>query len=183
MFKRFLKVTAFIIGFALLYTPCYAAGDVCGWFIRRNGNLRPEIGEKESIIYNYNGYYIDKSLSDDSEKKVLYITFDAGYENGNIERILDVLKEKEVPAAFFLLDNIILKNTDLVTRMAEEGHLICNHTRNHKNLAHSTKEEIKENLSSLEEIYTECTGKEMTKFFRFPEGKYSEMALKYVSEL
>ena len=78
----------------------------------------------------YNSLFIDNKVDDDN--KVIYLTFDAGYENGNVEKILDTLKKENVPAAFFLLDNIILKNTDLVIRIAEEGHLVCNHTKNHK---------------------------------------------------
>lgn len=183
LYKRlFFSVTAIVLSFAVFILPASARSEQ-GWFIRRNGNLRPEITTEQSIIYKYNAYYIDKKLTDESEKKILYITFDAGYENGNTEKILDTLKEKEVPAAFFLLDNIILKNTDLVTRMQKEGHLVCNHTRNHKNLCASTKEQIEENLSSLEKIYEQATGEKMSRFFRFPEGKYNENALKYVSEL
>ena len=105
------------------------------------------------------------------------------YENGNVERILDTLKKEEVTAAFFLLDNIILKNTDLVTRMAEEGHLVCNHTKNHKNLCDQSYDNIKEDIFALERIYSEATGKEMDKYFRFPKGVYSESALEIVESL
>ena len=115
--------------------------------------------------------------------KRIYLTFDAGYENGNVEKILDTLKEKNVPAAFFLLEHIITKNTDLVLRMAKEGHTVCNHTTNHKNLSKATKEEIKSNLSSLESTYENLTGLKMAKYFRFPEGRYSEEALAVINEL
>ena len=111
------------------------------------------------------------------------MTFDAGYENGNVERILDVLHEESVPGAFFLLDNIIIKNTDLVKRMASEGHLVCNHTKNHKDLTKCTSDEIRDNILALEDIYRSKTGLEMSKYFRFPEGKYSEAALKCVSDM
>ena len=159
------------------------ASNECHWFIKRGGNSRPTFPLESEMIKEYNAYFIDEKFPDSSDKKRIYLTFDAGYENGNIEKILNVLKDEGVPAAFFLLDNIIIKNTDLVCRMADEGHLVCNHTRNHKNLADSTQDEIKENLSSLEEIYKEKTGREMSKYFRFPEGKYSISALKSVSEL
>ena len=106
-----------------------------------------------------------------------------GYENGNTEKILNVLKEYNIKAAFFILDNIILKNTDLVTRMSEDGHLICNHTKNHKNLSRSSEKEIRENITVLEELLQERTGIVMAKYFRFPEGRYSESALKAVKSL
>jgi peptidoglycan-N-acetylmuramic acid deacetylase len=67
--------------------------------------------------------------------------------------------------------------------MADEGHLVCNHTKNHKNLSLSSAEEIKNNLTALEKIYEEKTGNKMAAYFRFPEGKYSEEALKAVKNL
>ncbi len=152
------------------------------WYIKRRVNSPPEYPEGADDLAEYNCYYIDKNCLNSGKKKI-YITFDAGYENGNIAKILDVLKEENVPAAFFVLDNIILKNTDLVNRMAEEGHLVCNHTKRHKNLCASNKEEIKDELSALEAIYFDKTGREMSKFFRFPEGKYSIDAVKNIYEL
>ena len=184
MKNRIIKFAA--LALVLIYTSTtyvYAAnGDCNGWFIKRKGAERPGFPNDASEISQYNCYYIDDVASKNKEKR-LYLTFDAGYENGNIEKILDVLKEENVPAAFFVLDNIILKNTDLVTRMADEGHLVCNHTKNHKNLSSATKEEIFADLSALEAIYRDKTGREMEKFFRFPEGRYSVEAIKNVCEL
>jgi len=153
------------------------------WYCVRSGNLQPKVTSEELLINKYGGISIDRSVNDASEKKILYITFDAGYENGNVERILNVLKEEDVTAAFFLLDNIILKNTDLVTRMSEEGHMICNHTKNHKNLCNESRESIKSDIEALERIYKTATGKEMEKYFRFPKGVYSEAALEIVESL
>ena len=160
-----------------------ASSGEYNWFCVRNGNLQPPITDSERLINQFGGFSIDRSVTDESERKVLYLTFDVGYENGNVERILDTLKSEGVTAAFFLLDNIILKNTDLVTRMSDEGHLVCNHTKNHKNLCNASYDFIKEDITALEAIYTECTGREMDKFFRFPEGRYSESALFAVSSL
>lgn len=161
----------------------FATGNTYCWYVKRNGNKRPLIQSEQKIIYMYDGYFIDKKLTDDSEKKVLYLTFDLGYENGNTAKILDVLKEESIPAAFFVLDNIILKNPDLVTRMKDEGHLICNHTKNHKDLTNKSEEEIIKNITDLEKLYEEKTGNTMAKYFRFPEGKYSEKALSTVQKL
>ena len=151
------------------------------WYIKRQVGKPPQFPSECDEISDYGAYYIDKNA--DESRPVIYLTFDAGYENGNVERILDVLRDEEVPAAFFLLDNIILKNTDLVLRMENEGHLVCNHTKNHKNLSCATEEEIKRNLTALEMIYEEKTGREMAKYFRFPEGSYSIEALKSVNNL
>ena len=181
--KKILTLFLFIIfTFTLFINSAYATNEYA-WYIKRNGNMRPLIQEEQKLIYKYDGYYIDKKVSDGDEKKILYLTFDLGYENGNTEKILNTLNEEEVPAAFFILDNIILKNTDLVTRMANEGHLICNHTKNHKNICNESKESIIKNLCDLEKIYEEKTGKTMSKYFRFPEGKYSESALECVQSL
>lgn len=152
------------------------------WYIKRNGTQAPSFPACAEELKKYNCYYLDEKSASEGEKR-LYLTFDAGYSNENLEKILDTLSEEKVVGAFFLLDNIILKNTDLVNRMAEDGHLICNHTKNHKNLSSATKEQISEDLSALEAIYKEKTGREMTKYFRFPEGKYSLDAVKNVCEL
>ena len=181
------KITLILI-FSILFCSfseanAYAATSQHSWYIKRNGTNQPILQEDQKFIYNYNAYFIDKKLSDNSEAKRIYLTYDAGYENGNVEKTLDILKEANVKAAFFILDNIILKNPDLVTRMANEGHIVCNHTRNHKNLSNSSYEEIEKDLSSLERIYQEKTGLVLEKYFRFPEGKYSESALKAVSDL
>lgn len=154
-----------------------------GWYIKRRGNLRPDFPSDADCLSDYNAVCIDENYPDSREEKKLYLTFDAGYENGNVEKILDILKEENVPAAFFLLDNIILKNPDLVKRMKDEGHLVCNHTKRHADISMMSKDEIKKDLSSLEKICRETTGVEMEKIFRFPEGKYSIYALQNLKEL
>ena len=101
-----------------------AAAPPCGWYVKRNAeHKQPTADPQFSYVESYSGYYVDRAHGDDCEDKVLYLTFDAGYENGNVEKILDVLKAEEVPAAFFILDNLIIRNEALVRRMADEGHL------------------------------------------------------------
>ena len=182
--KRVNKILSIaLILIILLGMSLTAKADNClHWYIKRCKGKAPIFPREAEEINAYDAYYIDKKASEGGEKK-LYITFDAGYENGNVEKILDILKSEGVPAAFFLLDNIILKNTDLVKRMADEGHLVCNHTKNHKNLSGSTETEISRNLTALEKIYEERCGREMSKYFRFPEGSYSIQALKCVQNL
>ena len=120
----------------------------------------------------------------DVKDRCIYLTFDAGYENGYMTGILDVLKEEKVPAAFFLVGNYIEENPDLVKRMKAEGHLVGNHTMHHPDMsAIASKEEFKKELQQLESAYQTVTGSEMEKFYRPPQGKYSEENLKQAKEL
>ena len=118
------------------------------------------------------------------QEKVLYLTFDAGYENGCTETILDVLKKHQVKAAFFLVGNYIEKNADLVRRMAQEGHTVGNHTMHHYDMSKiSEKDAFSRELTDLEQLYRETTGQEMPKYYRPPQGTYSEDNLKMAREL
>ena len=120
----------------------------------------------------------------DPTAKVLYLTFDAGYENGSTEKILDTLKKHQVPAAFFLVGNYLEQNADLVRRMAEEGHTVGNHTMHHPDMSKiSDKAAFEKELKDLEALYREVTGKEMPKYYRPPQGNYSEENLKMAKEL
>ena len=183
--KRMLfKTIIFTLVFSLLLSVSVSAKDgVYSWCTPRNGKKQPIFNKEASLVEEYGGFYIDKNHGDSVEEKVLYLTFDAGYENGNIEKILDVMSEKCVTGAFFVLDNLIIKNSDLVKRMKNEGHLICNHTKSHKDLTKCTEEGIKADLLELEKICEENTGITLDKYFRFPEGKYSIESLKCVNNL
>ena len=120
----------------------------------------------------------------DPAKKVIYLTFDAGYENGSTEKILDVLKEQQVPAAFFLVGNYLEKNADLVRRMVDEGHTVGNHTMHHYDMSRlSDKAAFTKELTDLENLYREVTGKELPRYYRPPQGIYSEENLKMAKEL
>ena len=117
-------------------------------------------------------------------EKVLYLTFDAGYENGCTEKILDILKKHEAKAAFFLVGNYIEKNADLVRRMVSEGHTVANHTMHHYDMSKlSDKAAFSRELTDLEELYKQTTGQEMPKFYRPPQGIYSEENLKMAKEM
>lgn len=149
------------------------------WYFKHTSNgKRPPIPAEMSFIENYGGYFLGK------DEPVIYLTFDAGYENGNVEKILDTLKVENVPAAFFILDNLVLKNTDLVCRMADEGHTVCNHTAKHRDMTTVlTAEEFERELCAMENIYKETTGRDLAKFYRPPEGKFNEDNMKWANEL
>ena len=120
----------------------------------------------------------------DTAEKVIYLTFDAGYENGCTAAILDTLKAHNAPAAFFLVGNYIEKNADLTRRMVEEGHIVGNHTMHHHDMSKlSDKEAFSKELTDLEHLFREVTGKELPKYYRPPQGVYSEENLKMAREL
>ena len=126
----------------------------------------------------------DAAYIGDTSDHVLYLTFDAGYENGSTEKILDTLKQQNVKAAFFLAGNYIQRNADLVRRMAEEGHIVANHTMHHYDMSKiSTMESFSKELSDLEALYKQATGQEMPKYYRPPQGIYSEENLRMAKEL
>ena len=120
----------------------------------------------------------------DTSKKEIYITFDAGYENGNTAKILDALKKHNANATFFLVGNYIKTQPELVKRMVDEGHHIGNHTLSHPDMSKiSSKESFQKELDELEKLYTEVTGKPMEKIYRPPQGKFNENNLKMAKEL
>ena len=126
----------------------------------------------------------DAAYIGNTGEKVLYLTFDAGYENGSTEKILDVLKKQDVRAAFFLVGNYIEKNADLVRRMVKEGHIVGNHTMHHPDMSAITeKTAFAKELHDLEALYKEKTGQDLPKFYRPPQGIYSEENLKLAKEL
>ncbi len=126
----------------------------------------------------------DAAYVGDSSQKILYLTFDAGYENGSTAQILDVLKAHNVPAAFFLVGNYMERNADLVRRMVDEGHIVGNHTMHHRDMRTLTdREAFAKELKDLEALFTQITGKELPKFYRPPQGLYSQENLKMAQEL
>ena len=127
---------------------------------------------------------LDAAYVDERGEKVLYLTFDAGYENGYTETVLDILQKHQVPAAFFLVGNYLEKNEDLVRRMVEEGHTVGNHTMHHPDMRKlSDPAAFQKELEELESLYTAVTGKAMEKYYRPPQGLYSEENLRAAQDL
>lgn len=164
-------------GLCLLLSVCLlfpaSAESGYSWYCPHvKGHAQPTTGSELRFAEEYDAYYLDHS-----GEKVIYLTFDAGYENGNVEKVLDTLKEQDVPGAFFILGNLIIRNPELVKRMADEGHLVCNHTVHHRNMAEKSGEELLCELHELEDQYANATGKELAKFYRPPEGRFSQSNL------
>lgn len=151
------------------------------WYFKhiKNGTPPGPPPETSSLIRKHDAYFLG-----DTSKKVIYLTFDEGYENGYTIPILDTLKKHNVKAAFFVVKPYIKTNPDIIKRMVEEGHLVCNHSARHPSMA-AIKDQDKFNkeLFDVEEAFEEATGKKMPKYFRPPMGKYSELSLYYTREL
>lgn len=160
-----------------------AENERYSWYcVHAKNHRRPALDPRLALIEQYNAVYLDPNVSDTSEEKVVYLTFDAGYENGNVAKVLDVLKEEAVPGTFFILQNLICKEPELVKRMVAEGHLVGNHTAHHRDMSRASDEALMEEITLLEDEYRDLLGQEMPKFYRPPEGRFSEANLKTLTE-
>ena len=155
--------------------------DKKAWWFRRNTGHKPSGSGEEFPIAEYSAYYLDKSVSE--EDKVIYLTFDCGYENGFTPSILDTLAEKDVKAMFFVTKDFIAKNPSYVKRMKEEGHLVGNHTVRHLSSPDLTSEELETELYEVAKVMEEETGYTLDPFFRPPMGEYSERTLKVTQDM
>ncbi len=127
---------------------------------------------------------LDGVFLGDTQQKVLYLTFDAGYENGCTEKILQVLEDHQVPAAFFLVGDYIQKNPDLVRKMVAQGHIVGNHTMDHPDMAKiRDPAAFQAQLEGVEALYQSVTGAKMPKYYRPPQGVYSEENLQMAKDL
>lgn len=139
----------------------------------------PKANTTADELKKYDAYYIG-----DTGKKVIYLTFDAGYENGNMPAILDALKKHNAHATFFVVGNFINTSPELLKRIVAEGNQVGNHTYNHPNMSSiASKEAFEKELGGVEKAYEEITGQKMTKYYRPPQGKYSIHNLEMAKEL
>ena len=130
-------------------------------------------------LKEYNAYYV----GDAGEKKI-YLTFDCGYENGNTSQILDALKKHDAPATFFVVGHFLESAPEMVKRMVEEGHTVGNHTYHHYDMSKLSDEAaFNQELTSLETLYRETTGEDMPRYYRPPQGIYSECNLEMAQKL
>ena len=184
MKKIELSILCLLLATGFFLMPCAAEGKAYNWYcVHVRDHVQPSIGGELAFVEEIGGYYIDRRhTSMDDEEKVVYLTFDAGYENGNVEKILDVMKAEEVTGAFFILGNLITHNTELVRRMASEGHLVCNHTVRHKDMTRMSNEDFLKELKELEALYKETTGLQLASYYRPPEGRFSRENLMCAEE-
>lgn len=155
-----------------------AAADNWGLSFQEKGKT-PIGNATPAYLKQFDSYFVG-----DTSQKTLYLTFDAGYENGYTASILDTLKKHNVKAAFFLVGNYIQTSPELVKRMTDEGHIVGNHTFTHPDMSKITQmEDFQKEITSLEELYKQTTGQELQKFYRPPQGKYNENNLKQAQQL
>lgn len=154
--------------------------SVDNWGLSFQTEGEPPVGNASvSDLAQYDACYLG-----DTSNKVIYLTFDCGYENGYTEKILDALKKHNAPAAFFVVGNMIETAPDIICRMAEEGHVVGNHTFHHPDMsAISEQAAFQKELDDLAALYRETTGQELPKFYRPPQGKYSVENLKQAQAL
>ncbi len=150
-----------------------------GWGIKRNDNHeQPDVGSKNKKVLEEN-----KGIClGDKEKKAMYLTFDEGYEAGYTSQLLNTLKQNQVKATFFITAHYVNTQPDLVKQMIEEGHIIGNHTVNHKSMPDLTEEQIKKEVMELHQVIHEKFNYEM-KYIRPPKGEFSEKTLQVTNQL
>ena len=158
--------------------PVLSSSENWGLSFPEEGKL-PTANASIEDLKQYAAYY-----AQDTEEKILYLTFDCGYENGATPAILDALKKHQVPAAFFVVGNFVRDNPDLIQRMTKEGHTVGNHTFSHPDMSKiSSLESFQKELSAVEALYQKITGTDMIKYYRPPQGIYSTENLKMAQSL
>ncbi len=141
--------------------------------------VQPTGNVNAQTLAEYNAYYVG-----DDEEKVIYLTFDCGYENGNTEPILDALKKHNAEATFFVVGHFLESAPDIVKRMVEEGHVVGNHTYNHPDMSKiSDKASFEKEMIDVENAFEALTGQKMIKYYRPPQGKYSTKNLEMAKEM
>lgn len=176
----FLLFASLFIYEAMFNFSVTVSTEITNWGLsfRENGKA-PIANATSRALKEYNAFYVG-----DDEEKVIYLTFDAGFENGYTESILDTLKKHDVKAAFFLVGHYLEEEPLLVKRMVDEGHIVGNHTYHHPDMSQiSEKESFSKELTSLEELYKQITGTDMKKYYRPPQGKFNEDNLIMANEL
>ena len=150
-----------------------------GWGIKRNNNHnQPDVGSKNrQILEENNGICLGND-----QKKFIYLTFDSGYEAGYMDNILRILKENEVKATFFITAHYLNSATDKVEKMINDGHIIGNHTVNHKSMPSINDEIIENEIMQLHQSVYEKFGYEMI-YIRPPKGEFNERTLQKTASL
>ena len=198
----FILVIGLAAGYRVVYpgetgiTTTGNAGEVINWGLSFDKEGEPPVGNASaSELSQYDAWYVG-----DTSKKTIYLTFDAGFENGYTAEILDTLKQHKVPAAFFLVGTYIRDNPKLVKRMAAEGHIVGNHSMNHRDMSAVSDEAVfQKELAEVEMVYQLALGDgagaasgggksgekkvKMPKYYRPPEGRFSPQNLKMAKNL
>ncbi len=155
------------------------SNELNAWWIKRNTEHGQSGAQDKIDLSQYEAYYVNPTADD----KVIYLTFDCGYENGYTECILDTLRRHNATAAFFVTQTYIRDDTDLVKRMKDEGHMVCNHTITHPSMPGKDIEFLKNEINGCDSYMYEATGYKMDKYLRPPKGEYSERTLQLTKDM
>ncbi len=182
---RFLGIIAlvFVISGAVFLKPVksvFTSAQKSDWGLSYQKENETPIGNASAEeLKRNNAYYVGNT-----DEKVIYLTFDCGYEAGYTEKMLDVLKKHNVKATFFVVGNYLTSSPEIIKRMNNEGHIVANHTYTHPDMSSILSEEkFKTELTQVEAEYEKITGEKMEKFYRPPQGKFSEENLKMANKL
>ena len=175
--KKLISTLILLIVFTYIQSPVVHASN---WGFKRgeNGEQADAGAMYNKLLEKYDAIYRGAP-----DKKVLYLTFDNGYENGYTEPILDTLKKQKVPAAFFLTGHYLESASDLVKRMVKEGHIIGNHSWGHLDYVSASDEEIKADLEKVKQKTKALTGQKEMKYLRTPRGTFDERVLALTKDL
>lgn len=162
------------------HTRAVSTGAEDNWGLSFQEEGKPPAGNATiEELAEYDAFY-----AQDTDEKILYLTFDAGYENGNTAPILDALKKHDVSATFFVVGTYIESEPDLIRRMVEEGHTVGNHTWHHPNMSQiADMDSFKKEITDVEDVFLNVTGQEMARYYRPPQGKYNVENLQMAKEL
>lgn len=150
------------------------------WYLSRASGHQPSKGAVPADeLARYRAYFYDSQ----TKEKVIYFTFDCGYENGYTGQLLDILKKHDVKAVFFVTKHFVRSQPALCRRMKEEGHLVGNHTMNHPSLPSKSVLQIQQELRGVEQMFEEATGYQLDKYVRPPMGEFSERVLKVLQDM
>lgn len=179
---KFIMAIALLLRWGMLEPPAQEINaqpvQSCEWGLHfEKDNSLPIPNMSDDVINPLGAYF-----HGNTDEKVIYITFDAGYENGYTAPILDALKKHNTPAAFFLVGPYIEENPLLVERMINEGHTVGNHSYDHPDMTGKSQEEFLRQLEKTETAFKNVTGKDMPKFYRPPEGKFTTENLKWAQQ-
>lgn len=150
------------------------------WGFKKSQNHEPpDAGQKyNELLKKHDAFYLG-----DTSKKEIYLTFDNGYENGYTEKVLDVLKKKKVPAAFFVTGYYLKDQPDLVKRMVNEGHIVGNHSWHHPDMTQVNDVRFKKELDMIKEEYKNITGLDNMTYLRPPRGTFSDRTLALANQM
>lgn len=178
----FLIILSLLLVIAITFScKHYISGtNNTNWGLSFSEKGMPPVGNASAdYLKSFNSYFLG-----DTTKKEIYITFDAGYEAGYMPQILEALEKHNVKATFFVVGTLIKSNSDLIKSIVDAGHYVGNHTMHHPNMSKiSTMESFKTEIENVEKLYKEVTGKDLDKFYRPPQGVYSETNLQMANEL